>query len=130
MRTAADAALAGTDADVATMLSTGDYAGRSTEDRITVNQVIAAARADGNNTVVQRGQAALDNGTGSVMRAFLQTGQYEALAIDERVKVNQVLSDPASGPRTRNAAQVALDGPRQMLTQFRKDGQYQAILRD
>jgi hypothetical protein len=80
--------------------------------------------------VTQRGQAALDDGTDPVLKAFLQTGQYQARAIDERLKVNQILSNSGSGPRTRNAAQVALDGPPQMLTQFLTEDQFQTTLAD
>jgi hypothetical protein len=123
-------ALAASDAAVATMLSTEAYPGRITEDLIKVNQILAAAGTDHNPTVQTRAQAALDNGTGPVLLAFIEKGQYDALVIDQRIKVNQVLADPTAGPRTKNAAQVALDGPAQMLTDFLNSGQYQAALAD
>jgi hypothetical protein len=130
MRTAATAALNGSDADVAAFLSTEDYPGRVTDDRVAVNQVVANARTNGEATVVQRGQQALDDGSDLALRAFLNTGQRDAAAADERVKVNQILADPNSGPELKDAAQVALDGPPQFLGQFLAVGQYQAAQHD
>jgi hypothetical protein len=128
--TAAGAAMAGSDADVAAFLSSQYYPGRETDDRIAVNQVMAAARDAGNAVVVQRGQQALDDGGDQALRAFLSQGQFDAAAVDERVKVNQAMSDPNSGPEVRSAAQVALDGPPAFLHQFLQVGRFQAAQRD
>jgi hypothetical protein len=130
MRTAAEAALAGSDADVARFLATGDYPGRETEDRIAVNQVLSAAREAGDTTVAREAQEALDTGTPQALRDFLGLGRYTAAAIDERVKVNQILANPNSGPELKGAAQIALDGPPSSLRQFLQAGRYAAAQRD
>ena len=130
MRTAATAALAGSDADVAAFLVSKTYPGRVTEDRVAINQVLSTAHAAGYTVVVQRAQQALDDGTGPVLRAFLADGRYAAETVDQRIKVNQVLADPASGPELRNAAQVALDGPQQFIDQFLTVEQFRAARDD
>ncbi|MEN3305949.1 MAG: hypothetical protein V7603_2151, partial [Micromonosporaceae bacterium] len=130
MRTAAQAAMDGSDADVATFLQTRDYPGRLAEDRLAVNQIQAAARAAGDTVTVQQAQRALDAGTGQALRQFLEIGQYGAAAADQRVKVNQILADPDSGPELAAAAQIALDGPPAFLTQFLAVGRFAAAQRD
>ncbi len=130
MRTAAQAALDGSDAAVATFLQTRDYPGRLAEDRLTVNQIQAAATAAGDTVTVQQAQRALDTGTGPALRQFVDIGQYSAAASDARVKVNQILADPNAGPELHAAAQIALDGPTAFLTQYLGVGQYAAAQRD
>jgi hypothetical protein len=130
MRTAAQAALDGSDADVAEFLRTRDYPGRLTEDRLAVNQILAAARTAGDIVTVQKAQQALDAGTDTALRQFLETGQYAAAAADKRVKVNQILASPDSGPELKAAAQIALDGPPAFLDQFLKVERYVAAQRD
>jgi hypothetical protein len=127
---AATTAMAGSDADVAAFLATQDYPGRIVDDRIAVNQVLAVARTEGNTVVAQQAQAALDAGTSQALRVFLDTGQSAARATDQRVKVNQILASPGTGPETRNAAQVALDGPPQMLDTFLHVKQYETAKLD
>jgi hypothetical protein len=127
---AANTAMNGSDADVAAFLSSQNYPNRVVDDRIQVNQVMAAAHDAGETTVLQRGQAALDSNDDAQLRAFLKQGQFDAQAIDQRVKVNQILADPDSGPEVRDAAQVALDGPPAFLDQFLQVGRYQAAQRD
>jgi hypothetical protein len=130
LKSAATAALAGSDADVATLLRTGNYPGRELDDRLAVNQVLSAAHADGNTVIAQRAQQALDAGGDPALRAFLEEGQYTARAADERVKANQILADPASGPRLEDTAQIALDGPPEVLHKFLAAGRYLAAQQD
>jgi hypothetical protein len=130
LRAAAKAALDGTDAEVANFLKTMNYPERVTEDRLKVNQLLAAAQAAGDAAMIDQAQRALDNGTGEALRDFLQTGQYVAAAADQRVKVNQVLSSPDSGPELKAAAQIALDGPPAFLEQFLSTQRYSAAQRD
>lgn len=130
MRTAATAALDGTDADVAYFLRNGDYPGRAGEDRLKVNQVMSAATAEGNTTVAARAQTALDSNDGATYRAFLDSGQFTALASDERVKVNQILASSSSGPEVKAAAQAALDGPSGYVHKFLIADRYEAAQRD
>jgi hypothetical protein len=130
MQKAAEKALKGSDADVAEFLRTQNYPGRGTEDRLAVNRLLAAARQAGNTQQRDAAQKALDAGTDQALRDFLTTGQYSALAVDQRLKVNQIHADPNNGREVRDAAQVALDGPEASLEQFLTSGQYAAAERD
>jgi Pretoxin HINT domain/Short repeats of unknown function/The BURPS668_1122 family of deaminases len=127
---AAQAALDGTDAQVREFLRTQDYPGRIVNDRIQVNQILATAKSNGDAVMAQRAQAALDAGTLQALRDFLGAGQYDAAAVGERVRVNQLLAAADSGPELKAAAQVALDGPPNMLREFLATGQYTAGERD
>ena len=62
-------------------------------------------------------------GYDSVLRAFINTGQYQALAADERVFANQIKASPDSGPELKAAAQVALDNTPASLHRFLTTGQ-------
>lgn len=130
--TAATAALAGSDTAVRDFLRGRDYPGREQDDRIQVDQVMAAARADGRTTVVTGGQRALDAGGDTPLRQFLEAGQYTAAASDDRVRANQIMAAAtSSGSRELAAtAQAALDGPAQLLQQFLSVGQFTAARRD
>ncbi|MFC0529781.1 polymorphic toxin-type HINT domain-containing protein [Phytohabitans kaempferiae] len=130
LRDAARAALAGGDADVRQFLRTQNYPGRYTADRVKVNQIQAAARTAGNMYLVQKAQEALDAENLRALRDFLDTGQYTAAAVGQRLQVNQVLADPDSGPEVEAAAQVALDGPPTALHEFLETGRYAAAERD
>jgi hypothetical protein len=129
MRTAAEAASKGTDAQVREFLRTQSYPEREQEDRLRVNQIQAGAREEGQTTVVSRAQQALD-GDAAALRAFIVTGHAEALTVDNRIAVNRVLADPATGREEKAEAQIALDGPDGLLTQFLTEGRYAARQRD
>jgi hypothetical protein len=130
LRQAAQAALAGTDADVARFLASKDYPGRLTDDRLKVNQIMATARTAGHGTVVERAQVALDSNDGVQLRQVIDRGQYEALIVDDRIAINQILADPASGPELRAAAQVALDAPKAAAHEFLTTGRFSAAQAD
>nr|WP_246382593.1 polymorphic toxin-type HINT domain-containing protein [Micromonospora jinlongensis] len=130
LRQAAQTALAGTDADVARFLASKDYPGRVIDDRLKVNQILATARAAGHGTVVQRAQAALDSNDGAQLRQVIDRGQYDALAADDRIAINRILSDPESGPELRAAAQVALDAPKAAAHEFLATGRFSAAQAD
>ncbi|WFE53167.1 hypothetical protein O7617_23880 [Micromonospora sp. WMMD1155] len=127
---AALTALAGSDATVTQFLRTQNYPGRYARDRTAVNQILESARGTGDVVLMQRAQEALDAETLPALRDFLDTGQYTAAAIGERVRVNNILAHPASGPEIKAAAQIALDGPPPGLRQFLSTGQYLAAERD
>ena len=117
-KAAARAALSGSDEDVRRFLVERNYAGRDTDDRLEINRIMAAAR-DANRPVTQQeAQKALDAGTSTAYRKFLTKVQYSAAGIDDRVAAGRLLNDPASGPETREMAQIALDGPPGLLRQF------------
>ncbi|GGL15240.1 hypothetical protein GCM10012284_57360 [Mangrovihabitans endophyticus] len=130
MRAAAQAALDGSDADVAEFLRDRDYPGRDGEDRLAVNQVLAAAREAGDQTTVEYAQQALDDGSDAALRQFLETTQYTAAADDKRIKVNQILAAPDSGSELTASARIALDGPPAFLDQFLTVERYAAAQRD
>ncbi|WP_144127532.1 polymorphic toxin-type HINT domain-containing protein, partial [Catellatospora sichuanensis] len=125
---AARTALAGTDAQVRTFLRTQNYPGRYTQDRVKVNQLLAAASAAGDVVLAQAAQAALNAETLQALREFLDTGRYTAAATGQRVRVNQIAA--AGGPEVKAAAQIALDGPPVLLAEFLGTGQYTAAERD
>ncbi|MDP9791507.1 hypothetical protein J2S43_000019 [Catenuloplanes nepalensis] len=127
---AALTALAGTDAQVQGFLRDQTYPGRFTQDRLKVNQILAAARTANDVVLAQAAQAALDADTAPALRGFIERGQFTAAAIGERVKVNQILGDQDSGPELKAAAQVALDGPPTALREFLDTGQHTAAERD
>ncbi|WP_144127046.1 ALF repeat-containing protein [Catellatospora sichuanensis] len=127
-KNAAMTALNGNDTTVKTFLRTQNYPGRYTQDRLKVNQILAAANAAGDVVLAQAAQAALDAGTLPALRDFLETGQYTAAAIGQRVRVNQVAA--AGGPEVKAAAQIVLDGPPAGLREFLDTGQYYAAERD
>jgi hypothetical protein len=129
LRAAAEAALAGSDAQVGQFLREQNYPERATEDRIAVNRVMDEARKADNPATVEQAQRALDGGP-QALRAFLTTGQFTAAYTDERVKANRLLNDEGSGPELKAAAQNALDGPPGELHEFVTTGWYVAAQND
>ncbi|MGC5307452.1 polymorphic toxin-type HINT domain-containing protein [Micromonospora zamorensis] len=130
LRVAAEAAAAGSDADVAAFLRNQDYPGRETEDRIAVNQILDQARTAGRTVTQQKAQQALDAGTPQALRDFLRTGRHAAAASDDRVAANRILVAAADGTQLKASAQIALDGPPVMLKQFLDTEQYKAARND
>ncbi|MEU4365974.1 polymorphic toxin-type HINT domain-containing protein [Micromonospora chersina] len=130
LREAAEAAVNGSDADVAAFLQNQDYPGRGTEDRIAVNQILDQARDAGRTVTRMKAQEALDAGTDQALRDFLRTGQYAAANSDDRVDANRILAAAAEGTELKAAAQIALDGPAAALRQFLETGQYKAARND
>ncbi|MCP2327037.1 hypothetical protein HDA40_005544 [Hamadaea flava] len=126
LATAATTALAGNDQTIATFLRTQSYPGRYSADRLKVNQILAAAKTAGDVVLAQKAQQALDTDTLQALRDFLDTGQYTAAIIGQRVLVNQILASPYSGPEVKAAAQIALDGPAPGLQKFLTTGRYAA----
>ncbi|WP_189052890.1 polymorphic toxin-type HINT domain-containing protein [Longimycelium tulufanense] len=130
-REAAEKALAGSDADVRTLLETREYPGGYHDIRIQVNRILATAQRDGRVTTRDAAQKALDaDDDGHALREFLTRGQYLAAGHDDRIRVNRILAADTSGPELKAAAQVALDGTPAMLRQFLVKGQHVAAQRD
>jgi hypothetical protein len=127
---AATTALDGSDADVVAFLRTQDYPGRDTEERLTVNQLLATARTQANPVTQQRAQTALDSTDPKALRTFIETGQYAAVEVDERVKINQILADSGSTPEVKVMAQIALDAPGAAVHTFLTVGRYSASQHD
>ncbi|RJQ89988.1 polymorphic toxin-type HINT domain-containing protein [Amycolatopsis panacis] len=130
MKEAGERALAGSDADVKQFLQTPVYHGQEVDDRIAVDQVMAAARTTGDTTVLAAARKALDSENDAEYRKFLDTGQNVARETDDRIAVNQVIADPASGPETRLLGRAALDGSPEIIRQYRDTGRHVAARHD
>ncbi|MCG3750253.1 polymorphic toxin-type HINT domain-containing protein [Amycolatopsis sp. Poz14] len=129
-KAAAEAALAGSDADVASFLRDQNYPQRETDDRIAVDRILAAAQQSKDIATIDAAQKALDAQNDQALRDFLATGQYVAAGQDRRIKANNILASDTSGPESKGAAQVALDGSPAMLADFVTSGQYSAAQHD
>lgn len=130
MRTAAQAVLAGTDAEVASFLENPEYPERVVEYDLAVNQVLASARESGDRHTVAAATNALDDGSVSVLGDLLATGMFAAQEADDEIKVTQILGGAPAGSELRINAEVALEGPPAFREQFLKAGQYEAVARD
>ncbi|MDT7797608.1 MAG: hypothetical protein QOI78_1041, partial [Actinomycetota bacterium] len=129
-KAAGQQALAGSDADVKRFLASPDYPTEGSVLRLQVNQVQATARAESNAIVVSEAQKALDTGTVTAYRQFLDTGQNVAREKDDRLALNQLIANTATGPEARMLAQAALAGPPDMVRMYRLNGQYVAARHD
>ncbi|WP_410586902.1 polymorphic toxin-type HINT domain-containing protein [Amycolatopsis sp. lyj-23] len=129
-KAAGERALAGSDADVKRFLASPDYPSEGNDLRLQVNQVQAAARAESNAVVVAEAQKALDAGTVAAYRQFLDTGQNIAREKDDRIALNQLIANTATGPEARLLAQAALAGSPDIVRQYRLNGQYVAARHD
>jgi len=130
MTRAAEAALAGSDADVAEFLANQDYPERASEERVAVAAVLAQANETGDTVLARRAQEVLDIGTVAALRQFLTVEQFDAAAIGDRVKAAQILSDPDSGPELKATAQIAIENTPAALRQFLDEGQHTARQND
>ncbi|MET9633883.1 polymorphic toxin-type HINT domain-containing protein, partial [Lentzea sp. NPDC006480] len=117
-KAAAHTALSGSDDDVRRFLVERNYSGRDADDRLEINQIMAAARDANRPMTQQEAQRALDAGTSAAYRKFLSKTRYSAAGVDDRVAVGRILNDTPSGSETREMAQIALDGPPGLLRQF------------
>lgn len=130
LKKAGETALAGTDADVKRFLQSPDYPTQNADYRIAINRILSAARAAGDVVVAAEAQKALDSGTVAAYRDFLNTGQNNARESDDRIAINQLIANPASGPETRMLGQAALAGSPIIVRQYRESGQYIAARHD
>ncbi|MEU1423712.1 ALF repeat-containing protein [Kitasatospora sp. NPDC005751] len=115
LREHAAAALAGTPEDRARFLASEVDRIRRDDARIAILRIMSA----GGPAVKQAANAVLDVDDIEVFRAFLNQGQYEARAEDEkRAEVQRILDDPKSGPGVREGARKALAGTAADVEQF------------
>ncbi|MER8100920.1 ALF repeat-containing protein [Kitasatospora sp. NPDC094016] len=116
VREGAQAALAGTAAEVERFLDTGLKTAAEHDDRVLLSQIMSR----GGPAVKKAANAAM-SGTIQDVRAFLKTGQYVARAEDEnRAKVQDVLADAGTGRHVREAAEKALAGSAADVENFLK----------
>ncbi|SMC98422.1 intein C-terminal splicing region/intein N-terminal splicing region [Kibdelosporangium aridum] len=117
LKTAAEDALAGTEADVKEFVRIGLDNATEADDRASVSYI-----AD-STTVPAMRQAAITalNGTWAQVKQFLDIGQHEIRADEYRIKVVQLLN--GAGPRVKAAGNAALNnGSVQALRDFLKTG--------
>lgn len=130
MRAAAEAVIQRTDAEVAVFLENPDYPERREEDELETTQILADARAAGDAHTVDAATAALDDGSATALRAFLETRQYAAREADDEIKVTQILQGAPEGSELRINAEAALEGPPAFRQQFLEVGRHDAAARD
>ncbi|MGW5941678.1 ALF repeat-containing protein [Streptomyces celluloflavus] len=95
------------------------------DDRVAVSQILSDKNSGPG--VREAAEKALD-GTAEDVRHFLEVGQYEARAIDNRVRVAQIIN--FGGPEVRAAGIKALRGTREDIRNFLEAGQYEARAKD
>ncbi|TBO55873.1 hypothetical protein EYS09_30920 [Streptomyces kasugaensis] len=95
------------------------------DDRVAVSQILSDKNSGPG--VREAAEKALD-GTAEDVRRFLEVGQYEARAIDNRVRVAQIIN--FGGPEVRAAGIKALRGTREDIRNFLEAGQYEARAKD
>ncbi|MGW1174647.1 polymorphic toxin-type HINT domain-containing protein, partial [Kitasatospora sp. NPDC002543] len=123
LRAAAEAALAGTDQDVAAFTKDGWKNPLEQDQRVLVSQIAEAAGPRTKAAAL----AVLDKPVADV-QAFLEQGRFSLQETDDRVRVSQLLE--TGGPATQQAAQIALDGGPEEIRTFLETGQHIAAARD
>ncbi|WP_236796572.1 ALF repeat-containing protein [Amycolatopsis sp. GM8] len=116
----AAAALAGTDADITTFLTTQKDPDASIDRDVAVNKMMSA----GGPSTKTAAQQALDAGNDDALQTFLDTDWQTAASNDLNVRVNQMMS--AGGPQVRKAGQAALDANTTEALQTFVDSGWQA----
>ncbi|MEW1832448.1 polymorphic toxin-type HINT domain-containing protein [Streptomyces sp. NPDC088196] len=120
VKDAAEAALSGTDADVAEFVRAQLAIALEQDDRVSVAHIAATTK------IPAQQQAALDTVDRPVgqVREWLRTRTYPGKADDDRVAVAKIAAD--GGPGVKAAASKALDGTAADLAAFLQTGQYKA----
>jgi hypothetical protein len=130
MRTAVEAVVEGSDAEVAAFLENPDYPERREEDELETTRVLAVAREAGDAHTIDAATAALDEGSAPVLRRFLETGQSAAREADNEIKVTQIFQGAPVGSELRINAEIALEGPPAFRQRFLQVGRHDAAARD
>jgi hypothetical protein len=123
-KTAAQTALAGDDAAVATFLHTRNYPGKTTDDRRKIFTILNSGPGPNLKAAAERALA----GPAADAHQFLRSGRHTARTADERIEVYRVME--TGGPQVKAAAQVALAGPASYVSYFLTASRYQAAQRD
>ncbi|MCP2092289.1 Short repeat-containing protein of unknown function [Actinosynnema pretiosum] len=130
LKQAGQNALAEGDEAVRQFLRDPEHPQRATELRIRVNQVMATAREQKNDTLIAAAQLALDGESVSGYLKFLDTGQNTAREHDDRIAVNRLIADPNTGPEAKLLGAAALEGSPELVRQYRYNGQHIANRHD
>ncbi|WP_405007823.1 ALF repeat-containing protein [Kitasatospora purpeofusca] len=126
VQAAANAAMDGSYADVVRFLQEGQYTARAQDDRAEIERLLAdPATGPG---VREAGQKALDTGTPTALRHFLEAELPVQREHDARVALSQIMAK--GGPEVRAAASTAMDGSYADVVRFLQEGQYTARAKD
>ncbi|WP_328381806.1 polymorphic toxin-type HINT domain-containing protein [Streptomyces sp. NBC_00400] len=122
---AAEAALGGTDDDVAEYVHTGWKQAAQQDDRVDVGRLAGESPLEAVRTAAEQAL----KGDAAQVNAFLATGQYQAGREDFRVEIAQVIND--GGPGVRESGRAALNsGSTDKYYGFLASGQYTARTED
>ncbi|CAN3984858.1 ALF repeat-containing protein [Kitasatospora purpeofusca] len=126
VQAAAIAAMDGSYADIVKFLQEGQYTARAQDDRAEIERLLAdPATGPG---VREAGQKALDTGTPTALRHFVETELPVQREHDARVALSQIMAK--GGPEVRAAASTAMDGSYADVVKFLQEGQYTARAKD
>jgi hypothetical protein len=106
---AAQKALNGTVEDQRTFLTTDRWPAQAEDDRVAVFTTLHYASVYNDRGVTKAAQEALNDGTPTVLRTFLETGCRLAQFEDDRVAIFRILANPTTTAAVRAAAQQALN---------------------
>lgn len=122
-KSAAEAALLGSDDQLHQFVTTGQHVTIAHDNRLRAGQIMAVS----GRRVREAAQTAL-GGTPEDVRKFLAGGWQEPHRLDLRVKVGEIIA--ANGPTTQRAAQAALEGTAEDVLEFLAGGQYSPAVID
>jgi len=123
---AAQEAMDGTIEDQRTFLKTGLAVAQAEDDRVAIFRILFIAQQNNYKAVIREANEALNDGSPTALRAFLETGYRLAQAEDDRVAIVRILADPTISAALREAANQALDdGTPEALRYFLEHGQYE-----
>ena len=106
---AAQEALNGTIEDQRTFLTTDRWPAQAEDDRVAVVRTLYFATVYNDRGVAAAVQQVLNDGTPTVLRAFLETGCRLAQFEDDQIAILRILADPTTTAAVRAAAQQALN---------------------
>nr|BEK70249.1 hypothetical protein KPHV_74760 [Kitasatospora purpeofusca] len=126
VKDAANTAMMGSYADVVKFLEEGQFTARAQDDRAEIERLLAdPATGPG---VREAGRKALDTGTPTALRHFVETELPVQREHDARVALSQIMAK--GGPEVRAAANTAMDGSYADVVKFLQEGQYTARAKD
>ncbi|WP_406046634.1 ALF repeat-containing protein [Kribbella sp. NBC_00889] len=123
---AAQKAMDGTIEDQRDFLTTDRWTAQAEDDKVAVATTLHFAIVYNDRAVNKAAQQALNDGTPTVVRAFLETGCRLAQFEDDRVAIFRILADPTTSAAVRAAAEQALDeGTPEAARYFLEHGQFE-----
>ncbi|MEV0802713.1 ALF repeat-containing protein [Kribbella sp. NPDC050281] len=123
---AAQKAMDGTIEDQRNFLTTDRWTAQAEDDKVAVATTLHFAIVYNDRGVSKAAQQALNDGTPTVVRAFLETGCRLAQFEDDRVAIFRILADPTTSAAVRAAAEQALDeGTPEAARYFLEHGQFE-----